>query len=67
MANRWLLLNVDCLGALGVLITTFLAIPTPKEGAAWAAVSITSSMAFTMSSEFLTAPHPSSTWWLILA
>ncbi|KAF9007200.1 hypothetical protein BDQ17DRAFT_1351594 [Cyathus striatus] len=49
MTNRWLLLNFDALGALGVLITTLFSVTTLSNSAGLAGVCITSAMAFTMS------------------
>ena len=50
MTNRWLLLNFDALGALGVLVTTLFSIGTLADGAAGlAGLCITSAMAFTTS------------------
>lgn len=51
MTNRWLLLRFDCLGALAVFTTSLFALSvdsTKTEGwAGWAALCITSAMAFT--------------------
>ncbi|KAG6855559.1 hypothetical protein H0H87_001040 [Tephrocybe sp. NHM501043] len=49
MTNRWLLLNFDALGALGVLITMLFSIATLSDGAGLAGICITSAMAFTTS------------------
>ncbi|KAF9007209.1 multidrug resistance-associated ABC transporter [Cyathus striatus] len=49
MTNRWLLLNFDALGALGVLITTLFSVSTLSNSAGLAGVCITSAMAFTTS------------------
>ncbi|THH08106.1 hypothetical protein EW145_g2928 [Phellinidium pouzarii] len=51
MTNRWLLLRFDCLGALAVFTTTLFALSvdaSTKPGwAGWAALCITSALAFT--------------------
>jgi len=49
MTNRWLLLNFDALGAVGVFITMLMSIATMSNGAGMAGLCITSAMAFTSS------------------
>jgi len=49
MTNRWLLLNFDVLGAVSVLITMLFSISLLSGGAGYAALCITSAMAFTNS------------------
>ena len=46
MTNRWLLLRFDSLGALAIFTTTLFAL-SGLVGAGWAALCITSAMAFT--------------------
>ncbi|KAF9027408.1 multidrug resistance-associated ABC transporter [Hymenopellis radicata] len=49
MTNRWLLLNFDCLGAVGVLITCLFSIAVLVDGAGLAGLCITSALSFTTS------------------
>ncbi|KAF9025817.1 multidrug resistance-associated ABC transporter [Hymenopellis radicata] len=49
MTNRWLLLNFDCLGAVGVLITCLFSITVLVDNAGLAGLCITSALSFTTS------------------
>ncbi|KIY74057.1 hypothetical protein CYLTODRAFT_385456 [Cylindrobasidium torrendii FP15055 ss-10] len=49
MTNRWLLLNFDCLGAVGVLVTCLFSIGILHNNAGLAGLCITSALSFTSS------------------